>query len=145
MTRTRPHPDARATVQLLHTLPDGSAHIDWLIARDPEGRGLLRSFQSAGRVDEIPVAGQCQLVRTADHRPIYLSYQGPVQGAGGAMPSVDRGTVRRVAEGWICGDGADRVDQRLELQWSGPDGRDRMQTYHLVRGAPPNWTLHRLS
>ena len=49
------------------------------------------------RLDAIPDrCASCQAIRIADHRPIYLDYEGPISG--------DRGEVRRVADGefvWV--------------------------------------------
>jgi hypothetical protein len=70
--------------------PDGSWHYDWLLedASHPEG-GLI-TFRTRVRpdVDGIQVF---DAQRLADHRRVYLTYEGEVSGG--------RGRVRRVAEG----------------------------------------------
>ena len=49
------------------------------------------------RLDAIPDrCASCQATRIADHRPIYLDYEGPI--------SRDRGEVRRVASAAAGGD-----------------------------------------
>ncbi|MEX2218643.1 MAG: hypothetical protein WD749_07760 [Phycisphaerales bacterium] len=86
------------TVLLLHELPDGGRHYDWLLERPGgggagvgagTGEGPLVSFRVSDRID----AGAVEFVATrqADHRREYLTYEGPVSGG--------RGVVRRVAEG----------------------------------------------
>jgi hypothetical protein len=48
------------------------------------------------RLDANPCLGTaCRAVRIADHRPLYLDYEGPV--------SADRGVVNRIAEGEYAG------------------------------------------
>ena len=75
-------------MQLLHTLADGTRHVDWMIAQDPRGERPLVTFRLEGRLDELG-GGQClRAERIADHRPRYLRYEGPISG--------DRGSVRRL-------------------------------------------------
>lgn len=72
---------------LLHELPDGSSHFDWMLARDETGP--LVTFRVADRIDlGVPAFAATRL---ADHRRIYLTYEGEVSGG--------RGRVRRVAQG----------------------------------------------
>ena len=95
------------TVLLEHTLPDGSAHYDWLIERPhspphfpphspphapPSAHTpmALISFRLDTRIDlDAPASFSAR--RIADHRPIYLTYEGPI--------SRGRGSVRRLAAG----------------------------------------------
>lgn len=107
------------TVQLRHTLPDGSSHIDWLIAQDAAGERPLITFRLARPLHRSPAtieahgvaavesagedeAGQggergqsqrwaLEAERLPDHRPKYLAYEGPI--------SNDRGAVVRIAAG----------------------------------------------
>lgn len=75
-------------VLLRHDLPDGSSHYDWLIGRG--GPGMLLSFRVARRID----SARCRAFRAqriADHRRLYLAYEGEVSGG--------RGRVRLVAAG----------------------------------------------
>lgn len=80
-------PPIRPTVLLRHTLPDGSFHFDWMLARDDDGP--LRTF----RLETDISAGCEQFVGTSlpDHRRRYLDYEGPISG--------NRGRVQRVASG----------------------------------------------
>ena len=78
-------------VLLLHELPDGSSHFDWMI--QPTGGGAeaaLVTFRVARRPDD-PSLTDFEAERVADHRAAYLSFEGQVLGG--------RGTVRRVAQG----------------------------------------------
>ncbi len=81
------------TVLLLHTLPDGSSHYDWLIdwPLPDHSDGLLLTFRVAGFLPSLPAASKFAATRLPDHRRLYLSYEGSV--------SRNRGTVRRVAHG----------------------------------------------
>lgn len=80
------------TVVLLHTLPDGSSHFDWMI--EVPGRPGLITF----RCDKAPSrAPEFAAELLPDHRAVYLEYEGPVSG--------NRGKVERVAAGvWSDGD-----------------------------------------
>lgn len=101
------------TVLLRHTLPDGTSHYDWLLARadrvGDDERALL-TFRVADRVDLLR-AGASPATRLPDHRGLYLAYEGPVSG--------DRGSVERVAAGRcrIVHEGRDLVE--AEAQWEG--------------------------
>ncbi len=81
------------TVLLLHTLPDGSSHFDWLIdwPGADVGDGLLLTFRVAEFLPTLPLAAQLSATRLPDHRRLYLSYEGLI--------SQNRGTVQRVAQG----------------------------------------------
>jgi hypothetical protein len=126
----------RPTVQLLHELPDGSRHVDWMLAQDSRGRDPLVTFRLQQRVDELPPGGMLEAVRIADHRPAYLTYEGPVSG--------DRGTVTRLASGR-----ATVRDERpdgwyLQVRWAAPS---RSQTLRLTRRAAGSaaWTVEALA
>ncbi|MHC4969814.1 MAG: hypothetical protein ACYTF4_14535 [Planctomycetota bacterium] len=129
---------ARPTVQLLHELPDGSRHVDWMIAQDPRGRDPLVTFRVPQRVDELHAGQRLEAVRIADHRPAYLTYEGPISG--------DRGTVRRLARGTVV-----RLDERpdewrLEVRWEAPPGLARLQRLAVTRQAPEGdaWAVEAL-
>jgi hypothetical protein len=116
----------RRTVQFLHDLPDGSSHVDWMIARDPAGEEPLISFRVQRRIDELPPGQRAIAERIADHRPAYLEYEGPISGDRGSIRLLARGSVvnesRQSPSSWtleICwqdrGDGVS-IRQRLRLQ-----------------------------
>ena len=85
------------TVLLRHDLPDGSHHFDWMIGQNREGTLPLITFrldQGLGlRLDELPAGHSVGAQRIADHRSLYLSYEGPIKD--------DRGIVRRLCGGHI--------------------------------------------
>jgi hypothetical protein len=77
------------SVLLLHELPDGSSHYDWMIQRPAKAAGLI-TFRVLERIDREG-AVHFSAVRLPDHRAEYLTYEGAV--------SRNRGRVSRVAEG----------------------------------------------
>lgn len=90
-------------VVLLHELPDGSSHFDWMIEGpqripappSPEDRCLI-TFRTAVRPDEAaagPAGGTFEAERLADHRRAYLDFEGPL--------TDNRGHVRRLASGTV--------------------------------------------
>lgn len=78
------------TVLLLHRLPDGSSHYDWLLELGPEGP--LKTFRTLDRIDR-PGLRSFRAEQIADHRREYLDYEGPISGGRGAVERVARGTV----------------------------------------------------
>ncbi len=108
----------RPTVQLLHELPDGTHHVDWMFAQDPRGTGPLTAFRIPERLEMLQ-RGHMQARRIPDHRPEYLTYEGEVSGA--------RGTVRRVADGVIVGDTSHGDCWLVQIRWrAGPSQRLRV-------------------
>lgn len=96
---------------LRHTLPDGSSHYDWLLARTErvvaDDRCLL-TLRIDERADLIP-AGAFVADRLPDHRGLYLKHEGPVSG--------DRGSVERVARG-VCAIARETPDLvEVTLRW----------------------------
>ena len=86
LDRSMPSP----VVILLHTLPDGSSHYDWLTSLPGRDEVGLVAF----RLDVSPLEpgwSRLMAVRMPDHRRLYLKYEGAVSGG--------RGDVRRVAAG----------------------------------------------
>lgn len=116
------------TVQLLHQLPDGSDHVDWMIAVEMRATSPLVTFKLPYSLQKISPDHPITARRLADHRPAYLSYEGPVSG--------DRGTVRRIARGHLtrC--------QRFENQWHLTIAWET-QTQHLVLTSrePGHWQI----
>ena len=143
--------ETRPTVQLRHELPDGSSHVDWMLARDPLGRVPLVTFRLPGRVDELgPGAdgGIMRAERIADHRPSYLTHEGPV--------SRGRGVVRRLRSGRILEWTGDEAGWTLTLLWApegdgGGDGlrpatgRTTRQTLLLEPRAGGRWDVSAVS
>lgn len=107
--------DLRRTVQLLHELPDGTNHVDWMIACDQAGRESLISFRLPTRIDELKPGQRMAAERIADHRPAYLDYEGPVSG--------ERGSVRRLAWGTVVSEHRQGSSWDFEIRWQDrPDG-----------------------
>ena len=120
-------------VLLLHELPDGSSHYDWMIQRP--GNGQLITFRVFERIDQgTPPPHHFEGKRLPDHRPEYLSYEGEV--------SDKRGTVTRLSDGLmdieVDAHGHFRVSGRLGTTRGAFDGRlrpegDWMFTYRPER------------
>ena len=113
------------TVQLRHELPDGSWHIDWLLDLAPaEDRGLT-TFRLPGRVDELTPGRHLTAERLADHRRVYLTYEGPV--------SEERGHVTRVAEGRIEAVQSVGETWAFQIRWQtrSPDAASSSRCQHL--------------
>lgn len=110
-----PSAAGRPTVQLLHELPDGSQHVDWMIAQDSRGEAPLATFRLPQRLDELLEGEHLRAERLPDHRPLYLRYEGPIAGG--------RGRVRRLAEGIVI----ERGDGEIVVRWGdGPPQRLRL-------------------
>lgn len=101
--------EERPTVLLLHELAGGSSHVDWLIAQDPRGSKPLVSFRTAERIDTLRPGRRIEATRLADHRPVYLEYEGPVPG--------DRGSVRRLERGRVVAMEERPAEWRLDVHW----------------------------
>ncbi|MBL0921221.1 MAG: hypothetical protein IBJ10_03725 [Phycisphaerales bacterium] len=91
------------TVLLKHTLPDGTWHYDWLIARDGDedgtGAGPTIAFRVDERIDAPGSHGEIVVDRLTDHRPLYLTYTGPVSDGRGSVERLAEGTCRVILEG----------------------------------------------
>lgn len=95
-------------VLLLHRLPDGSEHFDWMIEPPGEARGALGLVTF--RVDKWG-GSRFTAERLSDHRREYLDYEGPVSG--------NRGEVRRVARGEVAWQVLDAHRASLTIAWLG--------------------------
>jgi hypothetical protein len=113
-------------VQLLHELPDGTSHVDWMIARDRAGREPLISFRLQRRIDELKPGQRMAAERIADHRPAYLDYEGPV--------SDEPGSVRRLTWGTVVSERRQGSSWDFEIRWE--DGGDGVSIRQRLRLAP---------
>jgi hypothetical protein len=80
-------------VLLRHTLPDGSWHFDWLFEA-ASGAPALQSFRVMVRIDAAEPPPAFDAVATPPHRPLYLTYEGPISGNRGNVTRVARGDVK---------------------------------------------------
>jgi len=85
------------TVLLLHTLADGSWHYDWMLER-PDPAARLLTFRVARRIHEAASHG-FEAERIADHRRMYLEYEGEISGGRGEVERVARGSCEILDEG----------------------------------------------
>ncbi|MCH2134284.1 MAG: hypothetical protein MK116_11085 [Phycisphaerales bacterium] len=113
-----------STVQLRHELPDGSWHIDWMLARDETSK--LVTLRLPGRLDRLETGSTVEGDFLDHHRRRYLQYEGPL--------SDNRGHVQRVAAGqvldWAChGD-----EWWITVQWQ--DGPRQDIRVHGDGGVP---------
>lgn len=123
------------TVLLRHDLPDGSSHVDWLVARDPEGLQPLVSFRMDSPLDELQPGTQIIAEHIGDHRPLYLEYEGEVTG--------NRGRVKRLKSGKLIQAQAserDRPDSLfLQIRWGSRNPHE--QHLHLARYDDDQWII----
>lgn len=125
-------------VELLHTLPDGTVHVDWMIAQDPEASLSLITFRLPRPLAELKPGEKLIAQRIADHRPAYLAYEGPISGGRGAVHCLARGRIcqwNQVAGGWEMGilrhsEAGDAASVKLRLE-PRPD-----QKWMIVRHGP---------
>lgn len=96
------------TAVLLHTLPSGESHFDWLIDQPAaEYEHRLLSWRCA----QNPAGGldfRGELL--PDHRAVYLDFEGSISG--------NRGYVQRIASGFVQSimQGPNTLD--LTIQWA---------------------------
>src|SRR5690606_12117507 len=107
------------TVLLRHDMPDGTHHFDWLFARDAQGSLPLRTWRLAREPHTAAPGDRIPAQPLLDHRPLYLTYEGPISGG--------RGTVRRIAEASYVPVGEWSNGWIVKVQWD--DGRT--QTWRL--------------
>lgn len=80
-------------VLLEHTTPQGK-HWDLLI--EQPGRERLRSWRLAA--NPVDASGEILAERMADHRPIYLEFEGDIGGGRGVVRRVDRGPAEWLSD-----------------------------------------------
>lgn len=87
----------RPSVMLLHETPGGGSHIDWMIQLDS---GALMTFRVDQRPDIEPgITPNVEMIgfdatRLADHREIYLRFEGELAGGRGRVSRVAAGVAR---------------------------------------------------
>lgn len=122
-----------ATVLLGHHTPDGSHHIDWMLARDSKNQQRLISFRLAERLDLMGAGAAAPAERVEDHRPLYLEYEGEVAG--------NRGSVRRLASGRVMRwRDTSPATMELAIHWSGGE-ENLLQHLALEAENPSQWLV----
>jgi len=111
------------TVLLLHTLPDHSRHYDWLIQRDADPEILVPTFRIEQRID-FGSSSTFLAERIADHRSLYLAYEGAIAGGRGVVARIAQGQVQ--IRNWL----PEKIDLSLIF-----DGRSRSVVGVAVGGA----------
>jgi hypothetical protein len=76
-----------------------------------------------------------EMQRIADHRSLYLDYEGPISGDRGVVRRLDRGTIERGEAGddaWM-----------LEIVWRGPSGDEppRRQRLRVEQRDESRWIV----
>lgn len=130
-------PDLRAgpcpTVLLRHELPDGSWHVDWMIARHASSESLLITFRLPERLDAVEPGRTLNAERIGDHRAAYLRHEGAVSGNRGHVTRLRSGAVVEAQEA----DDARSTD--LRVHWGRPQGDACSQSVRLIAEKPPDY------
>ena len=85
---------------LRHDTPDGRWHYDWLLEPMSPPDAALVTFRIFARPDD-PRVSEFAAERLADHRRVYLDYQGPVSGNRGTVTRLVSGECRILADGAV--------------------------------------------
>ena len=115
-------------VILLHT-GHGAAHHDLML---PHGAALA-TWQLPADPAGLAAGEELGAVRLADHRPAYLTYEGPVSRGRGTVQRTDRGTCRFVRA----------ADDAWEFFLNGRRCHGRFQL-RPIGDEPDQWALARL-
>jgi|GEM_PF-490678 len=99
------------TVVLEHEMPDGTTHFDWLLGVDEDGKKPLISFRSDQRPDLLTNNKWVDLEPQPDHRPEYLTFEGPLE--------ENRGTVKRLGVGAIQEWQQTMAGWQMMIEWEG--------------------------
>lgn len=100
---------SRSTVLLQHNVPDGSQHFDWLLDVADAPHSPLTTFRLPSEIDAMPPGSRMRALRIADHRRLYLEYEGRL--------SSDRGWVQRIAAGTILELAREAGEWTLLVNW----------------------------
>lgn len=127
-------------------MPDCSSHIDWLIARDDAGSLPLLTFRLPEVFHRLSTFVPLVAEKIADHRPHYLTYEGPLTENRGSVKRLARGLITRWAQ--VAQPGA---VIEMQVRWQ-PDGCDErvvagaecVQQLRLSEQKPDFWLLESL-
>jgi hypothetical protein len=114
------------TVMLRHELPGGQWHVDWMIARDPDGQRPLLSFRLGRSLLDLAPDEAIAVVPIQDHRAAYLEYEGPISG--------DRGRVSRIAAGRVLAVRSAQETEmvQLDIEWRDRGGKSETITIEVA-------------
>lgn len=104
-----------ATVLLLHELPDGTRHYDWMLKVEgsAEPGRPLATFRVSERIDLAE--GRFEGERIGDHREAYLTFEGDI--------GHRRGRVTRMARGEAAIESITGTGLAVVVAWEGGPGR----------------------
>jgi len=137
-------PQGRCVI-LLHTLPDGASHFDWLsesiapagnqasggVAQASDDERSLIAFRASQSVAALQ-PGQSLLVdQLPNHRRLYLDFEGPISG--------DRGSVRRVNTGVVEHAAAEAGTDRLRIRWHHRSNKGIIQSLEIRKQTTGHW------
>lgn len=121
------------TVLLRHELPDGSWHVDWMIARDAAADSPLITFRLPEPLDAVEPGRTLMAERIGEHRAAYLRYEGAVSGNRGHVTRLRFGTVVDV----FASDNSPKID--LAIHWEHPKAGVTAQRVRLIAENSPNY------
>ena len=120
------------TVLLQHNLPNGSHHVDWMLAPSAKADSPLVTFRLPSRLDELPAGGPpMEAERIGDHRPDFLEFQGELTGNRGSVSRLRRGviaSVRHIEGGRLA----------LKVQWESQNGKTVVQSIEIRPPTSPS-------
>jgi hypothetical protein len=123
------------TVLLRHDLPDGTHHVDWMVARNAAAESPLITFRLPSRLDELPAGGSpLEAERIKDHRPDFLEFQGQLTENRGTVRRLRRGIVTSVHEVGSC-------EVILDVRWDSLNGITTEQIIEIRRKGPSRWLV----
>ncbi len=119
---------------LLHILPSGPPHLDWLLPHHafPPDQPLI-TFRISRLPTDLPPGVPIQATRIHDHRPLYLEFEGPL--------SDNRGTVRRLASPRVEMLEETPDDLRFTADWG--DGTRTYRARFTPEAGPDRWLITR--
>jgi len=113
LSTPRPDPAPGRWCLLRHDLPDGTWHLDLMIAAEPPSTASdaarpLVTLRLPARTSPAPNDPDCQgfvAERIGNHRAVYLEYEGPVSGGRGSVVRLASGSggAALVSEGGAAG------------------------------------------
>jgi hypothetical protein len=110
--------NSQISVVLRHTLEDGTAHLDWMIARADPAAELI-TFRVEVGVD-LGRPGFVHAERIGDHRRAYLNYEGAVSGGRGRVDPIARfGVVTLIESDSVLTVVLKELDGGGRMEWTG--------------------------